>query len=790
MDTSSFFTSMNNSSKNTRPVFYAILLAVFSNLALPAPANACGPIDESYHYFNLFVPEWMFGQEYSPAFYTSNEYQNIWSSPDYSDDNLQSWLSFFRNSVGREALERVLTGRYTENYGSVERDALVRSVLFKGSKLPAGQVKASQRYLLLALEIEKLADRANTPWSYEPDTLGREETLALIGRLETALKQEKDPFLKERYAFQLIKSYRYSGQPEKAVEAFNGHFRGSAEKSLIYYWALDHLAGIQLQLGQKAQGFYNFLTVFSACRSRRYSAYYSFNIPSEEIWEDTYALCGAPEEKALMHFLRGSKEGILGLHDAEEIFSLVGNHEWLRLLAAREVNKMESLNLSYFNEEPIESLFQNLEQNGSLLQSPEHAEYAARLLQFASTVYYNYRGDHFWAATKAYLEFLLGRFDAARATLAENKDMKGPYNKVKREIELALFIFGRKQFSAEEEGFIAREIISLFDDERGTFYTDRNNEEFILDLLAYKARQRGDVLMADFLGRNLLSTFKVDPRIGRVDSLLEFIGRPRHTGLELLALKHYTGNQGPWADYSDMPDSLLEKMKYEVLDIKGTLLMRSPGRLEEALDIFESLPAGYDFPLEHNPFNMRINDCVWDCPPRTSASFTRITFVRKLIEIRDIARNSNSAVDYYLLGNAYYNMSYFGPAYYLMNYFRSGAYYSGYWDNTQALEYYQQAIRYAPGEEEAARYCFMAAKAEQNLFFKYMAENRPPDEYWWGKYTIDEWDPEAYARFQEDISRLGYRKYFGRLCNEYKDTDFFQRAARECKYLEYYARRN
>lgn len=765
-------------------------MAVFSLLlALPRPARACGPVDESYHYFNLFVPEWLFGQEYSPVFYTASGYHNIWSSPDYSGDNIAAWMDFFRNDVDGEALERVLTGRYTENYGGVEREALIRSVLFKNSKLPPGQVKASQDYLLTALEVEKLADAANQPWAYEPDTLSREEAGALIGRLEKALEKESHPFLRERYAFQLVKSYRHNGQPAKAIEAFNHYFKEAKTQSLIYYWALDHLAGLQLMQGDTARGYYHFLTVFKACRSRRHSAYYSFNIPSQKAWDATYALCQGPEDKALMHFLRGSKDGVLGLHDGEEIFSLVGNHEWLRLLMAREVNKLESLNLSYFSDEPIDALFGNLEMNGNLLQNRENAEYAGRLLQFASTVYYNHREDPFWALTKAYLELLMGRFDSSKMTLEENPEMKGAYDKVRREIALALFVLERKAFSPEEEGYIAGEIVDIFDDGQASFYTDRNNEEFILDLLAHKARQRGDLLLAGFLGRELLSDFKAGPRMSRVDSLLGFIRRPEHSGLELLALKHYMGNRAPWGDHRDNPASLLEKMEADVLDIKGVLLMRDPGRLEEALAIFEALPPEYDFALEHNPFNMNIKDCVWDCPPRTLTSYTRITLVRKLIEMRDIARNTNSATDYYLLGNAYYNMSYFGPAYYVMNYFRSGSYYSGYWDNGQALAYYQKALQYAPDAESAARYCFMAAKAEQNLFFKYMTENQRDDDYWWGKYTIDDWGPEGYAQFQKDIKELGYRKYFERLATEYGDTEYYRRAVRECKYLEYYVGR-
>ncbi len=765
---------------------------IVSSQLLPQRALACGPIDDSYHFFNLFVPEWIFDKEYSPVLYTTDDYYHIWGEPDYSNDNLDSWMAFFEGQADREALEVILKDTYAEKYSGATREALVNSVLFEGSKLPTARIRAAQDYLLLALELETLANRNKQSWAYEPDTLSGEEANALVSRVETAIQQEKFDYLKERYAYQLMKSYRYTDQIDQAIAVYHNHFTEEGPRSLIHYWALDHLAGLQLQKGEEAKGYYHFLQVFKACRSRRHSAYYSFHIQSEEIWKATYALCESPEDKALMHFLRGSKEGTLGLQDAKEIFSLLGDHEWLRLLVAREVNKLESLNLTHYNEQPVKGLLAELQQNGRLLKNREQEDYAGQLLKFASTVYFNNPDSPFWAVAKGYLEFLLGKFDAARSTLKENEGLEGSFEKIAREIKLAMFIIGQEAADAEEEAFIAREIVEIFDDREARFYTENNNEEFILDLLAHKAEAQGEAIKADFFRRALLSDFKVDPAPGRVDSLLEFVRREEHTPLELLALKHYMGNNMLWDAFLAAADRQLEEFEFQLLDIRGTLLMRNPNQLEEALALFSSLPDHYDFPLKHNPFNMSIADCVWDCPPRTGTSYTRNSFVAKLIEIRDIAGKTNSATDYYLLGNAYYNMSYFGPAYYLMNYFRSAGYYTGYYDCSEALAFYEKAIEYAPGKEFAARACFMAAKAEQNLFFVEKTKEGPgEEEYWWGKYVINDWGygRGSYEQFQQEIKEDGYRKYFEKLRSEYNDTEYFSRAIRECKYLEYYTRR-
>jgi len=737
------------------------------------------------------VPEWLFDKEYEPTFATTSEYRHIWVGADYASDNLRAWQGFFRN-VDEQALSRVLYGTYSQEYGSMDRRAVVNDVLFNNPSLGA-KAAAGKAYFNLALDLEKVANRPSDRWYYQPkDTLSSQGKEELVRKIKAQLEQEKFPFLKDRYAFQLMKAYRYTGQQDQAMKVYDKYFAGQDQKSMIHYWAMDHMAGMELEKEKRAQGYYHFLKVFQECRSRRHSAYYGFNITNEKNWEATYELCTTPEEKALMHFLRGSKTGALGLEDAKDIFSLLGNHEWLKLLVSREINKIEQENLEYFNKQPIEALLDRLKKEGHLVKNKEYVSYSKQLLNFVNTVYYNNRQDGFWPVAKAYLEFLTGSLSTAKTTLNTNTNLKAPYSKIARELKLAIMIIQQDEFSGEEQDYIAKEIVSVFDDEKAYFYTERNNQEFILDLLAHKTDKQGQNMLSSMFARAIVLDEKDNPEMAHVEELLAFVRQPEHTNLELLALKHYFGNHNKWEAFLRDTVANLQNMEYTLLDVKGVLLMRDPDKLEEALAIFQSLPDSFDIQLQHNPFNMNIQDCVWDCPPSTSTSYTRNSFVEKLIEMKDKAERLHSPTDYYLLGNAYYNMTYFGPAYYIMNYFRSGSSYSSFHNCEPALEFYKNAIKYAPGNEFAAKACFMAAKAEQNLYFVKRTENKDDtDQYWWGKYEVPDtyYDAERYRKFHRDIKAAGYRTYFDKLNSIYKNTDYYKKAIRECKYLEYYTNR-
>ncbi|MEQ8706457.1 MAG: hypothetical protein RIC19_21170 [Phaeodactylibacter sp.] len=751
--------------------------------------NACGAFDDSIHYFNLFVPEWLFGEEYQPTFYTSSAYYNIWAKADYPDANLQSWQHFFEKPVKEDPLRKVLYDSWIEGYHNVGRDVLVKSVLFDGSMVSIPRQEAAKQYLLLALEMEALSNRPTDTWGYgRQEELTPEAAANLTERLKKAMEREKFPFLKNRYAFQLLKAYRYTGQTQEAIQFYNKYFAPLEQKDLISYWAMDHYAGLLLQAGETGKGYYHFLKVFEQAPSRRHSAYHSFNIANSQDWTSTYKQCQTNQDKALMHFIRGTKQDVLGLEDMRSIFGLLGNHEWLRIVMSREINKLESNNLKFYGQQPIAELMKRVENGQSLLKNEDYEDYAGQLLRFSTTAYYNNRDDHFWALAKGYLELMLGRLSTARITLEQAGELEGPQARIQGELLLAIQLMQQVEpLSTVQENTIAIQLVELFADPMANWSTQQNNQEFILELLAHRKRLAGDHIMARLLAREVISSNKTNPDMEGIDSLLTFINQPDPSELELLALKHFTGNEATWSSFVQDPDAAIRRVRYDVLDIKGRLLMRDPQTLGAAAALFDSLPAEYDFPLEENPFNMSINDCV-HCKAYTSASFTRNRFVRKLAEVYQIAQETNSPTDYYLLGNAYYNMTYFGPAYEIMNFFRSGVSYDGFYDCRVALGFYDKAMKYAQEPEMAAQACFMAAKAQQKVFYVKAMADLDQANYWSNKFIMDDWSNSetTFSQVQSQMQAQGYLSYFKRLKEQYPQTRFFQRAIRECNYLNYY----
>lgn len=134
-------------------------------------------------------------------------------------------------------------------------------------------------------------------------------------------------------------------------------------------------------------------------------------------------------------------------------------------------------------------------------------------------------------------------------------------------------------------------------------------------------------------------------------------------------------------------------------------------KLEVVVVLFDSLFVVYDFFLKVNFFNMSINDCVY-CVFYIMAFFICNSFVWKLVEIYQIVQEINSLIDYYFLGNVYYNMIYFGLVYEIMNYYCSGVFYDGFYDCWVVLSFYDKVMKYVQDFESVVQVCFMVVKVQ------------------------------------------------------------------------------
>ena len=178
---------------------------------------------------------------------------------------------------------------------------------------------------------------------------------------------------------------------------------------------------------------------------------------------------------------------------------------------------------------------------------------------------------------------------------------------------------------------------------------------------------------------------------------------------------------------------------------------------------------------------MDLKDCE-DCDARslTVKLYTKCSFAKRMLELEKEVKTTtqNRAENYFLLANAYYNLTYFGNSWMIIDFYRS--YYDNYYDPnyldcSKAEEYYLKAMTVSNKKEFKAKCLFMAAKCEQNRFYIDKEIFKSRDYYY-------SYDYESNAK----IKKENYRMYFKNLKDEYSKTEFYKQALKECKYFNYF----
>ena len=221
-------------------------------------------------------------------------------------------------------------------------------------------------------------------------------------------------------------------------------------------------------------------------------------------------------------------------------------------------------------------------------------------------------------------------------------------------------------------------------------------------------------------------------------------------------------------------------INYIFQELKATLMMRNPERLKEAISIFEKLPSNfisastsYTTPFEMSAKTHKINS---NEEINYENSLTKLDLAKKLQMHFEKAKASNSAIDYYYLGLAYYNLSYYSDSWQFLAYYRCSTTPNGFTDNSISMNFLNKALSTGLNNKELeAKAHFMAARCELNLFTQNYGEIQDNYE-----------DNLNFYKFLVDIKQQGFQKNFSVLKNTYFNTQFYQEIVSECSYFNYY----
>lgn len=769
--------------------FFPYLPADTHRAAPEGVPNFCTPGAQAFYGYTFLHPEIINkNSAYAPFFLRWDDYyQRFYYARDIQrQENIEEWIERFCGQALPADVEKVV---YKTDINTLI--GLRNCALDKGKKraLPyalGGNTFAEMiafngcteavDYLMFARKCEPYVLEPNTT-GWTQDDRDPEAMQSLIGEGKSRFLDTESHFLRLRYAYQIIRLAHYRRDWQQTIDLYNFLMPkvDRRKSSIIFYWALAHVAGAMRQLGQYPEAAYRFSLVFRHCPSKRTPAYRSFLIRDDADWEKTLRLCQSDSERATLYILRaGSSRGHL-LEDMQTIYRLDPAHPQLDLLLVSEVQELEKV----FLRTPVTD-----HKRGIAQAAIQREQAARRLLDVQHLVTQVLKDGHapnpnLWRTLQGYLMLLAGdlygaakHFDRTEKLLDDDEEYD---QHLLHQIEVwrvLLQILELNPALANVDAKVFR-IRSL-----DLFREQPNFEPFLQDWLSAgyaQSKNPGKALLAAYSPNAL----RYNPRMEVLDDLLRIAQDDNPSFLE----------------QAMQIDTNPDRIRAFLLEIKGAALL-AQGQPEAALAVMRTIaPAEQERMAFFYPFKEFFGEKVHRMVIRPdSLHLNRVDIARKLLDFQFRAKAAE-AVDaneacwyYYLMGLGYYNMSYFGHAWAAADFYRSGYNQSrlpqgpvfalpgspeGNRENTDvslALSYFEKAYSLARTEEMAARAAFMAARCQQKMYFVSKDCRYRP-----GSRLIPTL-PEEY---------MGYYRVLG---SRYAHTKFYTEVSKECKWLTAYAR--
>lgn len=709
------------------------LLGVFSLSLLAGAGVVWACADYGYDDTSSFAPEYFVHGKYSPFFYDSYNRYYINADGNYVTDNIsrfnnlveKEWLGYLGTQLNKQQLSFLL---FTANQKQVDS---VRSRLY--SKMN-GQGKTFFNYLPLAKDCESFSVNENDAW-YEK-TPRKPVAAAIEGRIRNALAAYKDPFIRQRLWFQLVRYQFFRDTTGVMTAPAFYQYEKEFPHNLLYYRALGYMAGAEYAQKKYASANYHYSLCYNYTWEMLLPSQWSFHPQEEADWQETLKLAKSPEEKITLWHLLGlefdEKRAI------REIVKLNPKSDKLDVLLSRLINQLENSG----EEEDRQAHGKALEEAVRLVDGVASRSDITKAL--------------YWHLAAGYLHYLKSDYPSAVAWYKKAKPelpvadqgLQAQY----RLLTILLDVRQLKKIDPATEQKLVAPLNWLADlrDNRKTVPNLRFNDalDVVTTALGNVYEKQGNKVKANCFAE--VAHFYTDSLL--VDATEKLLMKKNQSPFEKAMLRYYKVS----AEELFYHQALLAVYQENIRS--AIVFMEKAGKLKN-----ESLPA--------DPFYSRLNDCH-DCEfEAPSKDYTPISFLKKIQAFKTGKPTYESAL---ALGGAYYNLTHFGNS---RAFFQTdltgldksqpGYYTEDYWDIFTAQDiaekYYRQALSLARTPEQKAKAVFLLSKCERNTYYNKNTDGtdvenqRPPAGQW-----------------------------FAELKNNYANTAYYREVLKECGYFRSY----
>lgn len=711
-----------------------------------------------YTDMSSFAPEaYIQDKSYNDLFYSNHLFYSSfdgWDEPEdgfYLDLGQKSIIADWKKYVGNKLTEKDLKYFIFSDSSSTEFNSISKVISAKDTKsklnkkynLTDQNVRQFFLFLKLAKAVEPYSNTSPS-WDYDSNSMESVETMPMkqARTVESVFQAVKDPFLKSRYWFLTMKSYFYSEKRSETATFFN-KTQALIPKKGLYYRGLAYVAGIAHSAKNFGTANYLYAVVFDNCPEMRTTATFCFRPQNQSDFEQALTLCKSNTKKASLWTLYGYYADEV---DAiAKIYELEPTNPHLDLLLTRALNKAEqkvNATDSYY-ERKIGSVF-----NAQAL-SPKLFELIGKIAKAGNT-----KTPYLWNIAYGYLNTISGNYNSATSCFAQAEKSIPTTGLAKQQLKL----------------------FKTFNEIASVKKMDEASQKKLLPLLKWvcSLKEEGNkeknlryVFLYDWSKTYIGSLYKKQGNV--VFSELFFPQSDYYLNPQRLEKMQAYLESNPSNEWDTFVLSLYKIELEDIYEFKAIKLAYA-NNIKGAIEQMELAGANKDTLLLGNPFNGNIRDCI-DCDhmAKQKVKYSKLDFLKKIDEMQEIVASGGEVfTDNLLLGNAFYNMSFYGNARLFYNNKIIDQYNSNNIDDTYkgmlvndklAGKYYQQALATATNDEQRAKAIYMLTKIERNAFYQ----------------------TPAFKPYEVDFVYFGG---FKTLKTKYNHTKYFQEVINECGYFK------
>lgn len=327
---------------------YILSLAVAS--LFYTKSDACAWSDPDYEYFNLFTQSIIKDKSYLPFLHNySSRFYTGYKTSLIPDDNLEAWKKYFGNQLNHaEAYDLVykismndLNGLKNGNPSNPLLQKLGSGFYQKYREGIDYLIEA--KYLEPYMSINYIENENSFYYDRNANTknataLDYDKTIAALTSLYNAAR---NPEIKQRYGYQLVRLNHYTRNYDASLQAFKTYIEPIKLKGAVYFMALDQMAGAQRGLEMNSDANWNFFQVFMNTKDRKESSFVSMKLSDTASFSNIMKRANTNEEKNMAYFLLGYEDFNNPIPVMEKMYDINPDSEILKVMAVRSINELE-----------------------------------------------------------------------------------------------------------------------------------------------------------------------------------------------------------------------------------------------------------------------------------------------------------------------------------------------------------------------------------------------------------------------------------------------------------------